>query len=240
MTPIFGSQRFDKGRIIPDSFLEEFRKKDPSTRRYLLNSMTLFACISPEQQHQALNDLIQSELISLAEKSKHYMYDRVISLLQKFNIEKELDDKAIAEYYYRYYLLTGLIPENLTADYLNELIGFIIGLEIIKLLFSMRFVEQQRFFEIQGRYAMQVLLFYRYIKPIRSKIMQDKILEKDVAGTYYYTKARLSEDKLFDSIFEVFKLDKILGIGNLAKDLNFDKDYIYNSPDVPDRDSSFF
>lgn len=240
MTQQFKHKRFDKGRVIPESFLTEFRTKDPSTRRYLLNSMTLFACISPEQQHQALNDLIQSELISLAEKSKNYLYDRVMSVLKKFGIEQLLSDRELAECYYQYYLLTGLIPENLTAEYLNNIINFILGVEAIKLIFSMSFIEQQRFFEIQGRYATQVMLFYRYIKPIRDKLLHEQILTRDIAGSYYYTQASLTEDKLLDCIFETFKLETILNLGELTKDLAFDKEYIYNSSKPDDRDIPFF
>ncbi|MBK4729966.1 hypothetical protein JJD41_08830 [Oxynema sp. CENA135] len=228
MSRQFFRHRLDRGGILPDSFLAEFRTKDPSTRRYLLNSMTLFACISPEQQHQALNDLIQSEVLSLAEKSKHYLYDRIISTLKKFDFDRKIEDRELAEYYYRYYLLTGLIPENLTAEYLNKLVDFILGIELARLIFFMRFVEQQRFFEMQGRYALQVILFYRYIKPIRRKMVKENAVKKDIAGHYYYTKSTLTEDKLLDYIFEVFNLDRIIHLGNLSKVLMFDRDYIYN------------
>ncbi|MCT7977963.1 hypothetical protein [Laspinema olomoucense] len=240
MTQEFRHKRFDKGHVIPHSFLEEFRTKAPSTRRYLLNSLTLFACISPEQQHQALNDLIQSELVSLAEKTQNYLHDRIHTVLQHFGIDEAGESKRIAEYYYRYYLLTGAIPENLTTEYLTHLLNFIIGIEVIKIIFRMSFIEQQRFFEIQGRYAIQVMIFYRYIKPIRDKLIQEKLISRDVSGSYYYTKANLSEDKILDYIFEVFKLEKIETLGELAKDLQFDREYIYKPPHADDRDVPVF
>jgi hypothetical protein len=240
MTQEFRQKRFDKGHIIPESFLEEFRTKAPSTRRYLLNSLTLFACISPEQQHQALNDLIQSELVSLAEKTQMYLHDRIHAVMNRFGIDQSGESKRIAEYYYRYYLLSGTVPENLTTEYLTHLLNFILGIEVIKIIFAMSFIEQQRFFEIQGRYAIQVMIFYRYIKPIRDKLMDEKLISRDVSGSYYYTKPSLSEDKVLDYIFEVFKLDTIENLGELAKDLQFDLEYIYKPPHADERDVPVF
>ncbi|MBO0351709.1 hypothetical protein J0895_22035 [Phormidium pseudopriestleyi FRX01] len=240
MTQEFRYKRFDKGHIIPESFLEEFRTKAPSTRRYLLNSLTLFACISPEQQHQALNDLIQSELVSLAKKTQNYLHDRIHTVLKHFGIDETGESKKLVEYYYRYYLLTGTIPENLTTEYLNHLLNFIIGIEVLKIIFMMSFIEQQRFFEIQGRYAIQVMIFYRYIKPIRDKLMLEKLLYRDVTGSFYYTKVSLSEDKILDYIFEVFQLEKIESLGELAKDLQFDREYIYKPPHADERDVPVF
>ncbi|AFY80971.1 hypothetical protein [Oscillatoria acuminata] len=240
MTQEFRHKRFDKGHIIPESFLEEFRTKAPSTRRYLLNSLTLFACISPEQQHQALNDLIQSELVSLAEKTQTYLHDRIHAVLKYFDVDETGESKRIAEYYYRYYLLTGTVPENLTAEYLTHLLNFIIGIEVLKIIFMMSFIEQQRFFEIQGRYAIQVMIFYRYIKPIRDKLIHEKLIIRDVAGSFYYTKINLSEERILDYIFEAFKLEKIETLGELAKDLQFDREYIYKPPHADDRDVPVF
>ncbi len=240
MTQEFRHKRFDKGHIIPESFLEEFRAKAPSTRRYLLNSLTLFACISPEQQHQALNDLIQSELLSLAQKTQTYLHDRIHLALNHFGVDEAGESKRIAEYYYRYYLLTGTVPENLTAEYLTHLLNFIVGIEVIKIIFKMSFIEQQRFFEIQGRYAVQVMIFYRYIKPARDKLIQEKLVNRDVSGSYYYTKRGLSEEKILDYIFEVFKLENIENLGELAKDLQFDREYIYKPPHDDERDVPIF
>ncbi|WP_242031821.1 hypothetical protein [Microcoleus sp. FACHB-672] len=231
MNKDFSNRRLDRFGVIPYSFLEEFRSKDASTRRYLLNSMTLFASISPEQQHQILNDLIQSELMNLAEQSKKYLHQNVKVVLKRMFIEKPLSEKEIAEYYYKYYTITGVIPEEVTNEYLNILVNFILGIEMSKLLFLMSFVEQQRFFELQENYSAQVVLFYRYIKPIRSKLIKEKIVNRDIIGNYYYNRPWVNEHELLDYIFDLFDLDKIIYLGNCAKVFTFEKEYIYKAPD---------
>ncbi|HEY9836526.1 MAG TPA: hypothetical protein V6D27_06480, partial [Vampirovibrionales bacterium] len=60
------------------------------------------------------------------------------------------------------------------------------------------------------------------------------------AGSFYYTKTHLSEDKVLDYIFEVFKLEKIETLGELATDLQFDREYIYKPPHADDRDVPVF
>ncbi len=229
MNQDFANQRLDRFGVIPYTFLEDFRSKDPSTRRYLLNSMTLFASISPEQQHQILNDLIQSELINLAEQSKKYLHERIAAAFNKFCISQNLGEKDLAEYYYKYYVISGVIPDGITSESLNKLGDFILGLELVKLIFLMSFVEQQRFFELQGNYSSQAVLFYRYIRPIRSKLIKEKIVNRDIIGNYYYSKPWLNESELLDYIFEVFNLETLLYLGQTAKNLTFEKEYIYKS-----------
>ncbi len=231
MAKDFSKKRSDRFGISPQSFLEDFRGKDPSTRRYLLNTMTLFASISPEQQHQILNDLIQSELFILAEKTEKYMYDNIKIILSKFGIDKKLNKKDIAEYYYRYYLITGAIPEKLTAEFLKILVNFVLGIEIAKMIFLMSFVEQQRFFEIQGNYSTQVILFYRYIRPIRAKLIKEKVINRDLIGHYYYNRPWVGEHEVLDYIFDLFSLEKVVFLGSCAQNFTFENDYIYKAPE---------
>ncbi|WP_044170058.1 hypothetical protein [Kamptonema formosum] len=225
----FPNQRLDRFGVIPYTFLEDFRSKDPSTRRYLLNSMTLFASISSEQQHQILNDLIQSELLNLAAQSKKYLQDRIADAFNKFCISKNLGENEIAEYCYSYYVSSGILPDNMTADSLKKLGDFILGIELLKSIFLMSFVEQQRFFELQGNYSSQAVLFYRYIKPIRSKLIKEKVVNRDIIGNYYYSRPWVKEMELVDYIFELFNLESILYLGQTAKNLTFEKEYIYKS-----------
>jgi hypothetical protein len=229
MNQDFPNQQLDRFGVIPYTFLEDFRSKDPSTRRYLLNSMTLFASISPEQQHQILNDLIQSELLNLAEQSKKYLQERITAAFNKFCIGKILGEKEIAEYCYNYYLSSGIIPDEMTAESLNKLGDFILGLELLKCIFLMSFVEQQRFFELQGNYSSQAVLFYRYIRPIRSKLIKEKVVNRDIIGNYYYSRPWVNERELVDYILELFNLESILYLGQTAKKLTFEKEYIYKS-----------
>jgi hypothetical protein len=229
MSQNFPKKRLDKFGVSPSSFIEEFQKKDPSTRRYLLNSLTLFASISPEQQHQILNDLIQSEIMILAGKTQKHIQANVQSILTQLGLERSLNEKEIADCYYRYYLLTGFIPEEVTSNYLKILINFILGIELARLLFSMSFVEQQRFFELQGNYSTQVVLFYRYIRPIRNKMIKENLISRDVAGNHYYTKPIFKENELMDYVFDLFNLEKILYLGSCSSKIIFDKDYVYKA-----------
>ncbi|MCS6793601.1 MAG: hypothetical protein N3E45_15190 [Oscillatoriaceae bacterium SKW80] len=224
----FATSRLDKFGVMPEAFLKEFNTKDASVRRYLLNSFTLFASISPEQQHQILNDLIQAEILNLAKKSQNYIQNKIIEVLKTFGIVKSMQPSEIADYYYRYYLMTGFIPEDVTADYLSKIIDFILGVEIAKMILSMSFIQQQRLFEIQGNYSNQVILFYRYIKPIRRKLIADKVIKRDKRGEHYYAIPLLTESEKLDYVFELFNMDKILYLGSSAKNFTFDKEYIYN------------
>lgn len=101
MSRNFANRRLDLARIMPESFLEEFGQKDAGTRRFLLNALTLFAAISPEQQHQAINDLIQFEIIILSDRSREFLRRRVQGLLKRFYLQKNLGENDIREYYYR-------------------------------------------------------------------------------------------------------------------------------------------
>lgn len=231
MSRNFEKRRLDAARVMPDAFLAEFCNKDAGTRRFLLNALTLFATVSAEQQHQAINDLIQTEISILADRSQTFLKRRVQENLKRFQIEKELNEDEIREYYYRYYMITGLIPERLTPDYLNVLLRFIIGVEIIKMMFSMSCMAQQRFFELQGKYSTQAMLFYRYIKPIRAKLFHEKVLNRDTSGNYYYLSPKLEAYEVMDFIFDIFNLEQILYLGDYADKLSFESDYIYHGPD---------
>lgn len=231
MSRNFANHRLDAAQVMPDSFLKEFGEKDASTRRFLLNVLTLFAAISPEQQHQAINDLIQFEIVILSERSRDFLRRRVQSILDRFHLTKDLSENDIREYYYRYYILTGTIPERLTPDYLNFLMKFIVGVELILMMFSMSFMEQQRLFELQGKYSTQALLFYRYIRPIREKLAREKIVTRDPSGHHYYRRPKLDHSEMMDFVFEVFDLDRIAYLGEYAEKLSFEKDYIQGQPE---------
>ncbi len=230
MSRKFGERRLDGAKVLPTHFLDEFETRDASTRRFVLNALTLFATISPEQQHQALNDLIQREISILSERSRKFLHRRVKDILKPFHIDKEIKDADVREYYYRYYMLTGIIPERPTPDYLNMLLTFIVGVEIIQMIFRMSFMEQQRFFELQGKYSTQAMLFYRYIKPTRAKLATEKRLNRDPAGNHYYRRPKLSTAEALDFIFEIFDLEAITYIGNFSEKLAFEFDYIYAKP----------
>lgn len=228
MSRNFAKRRLDLARVMPEKFLAEFRTKDASTRRFLLNALTLFATVSPEQQHQAINDLIQSELVVLADKSQKFLERRVREILSRFHIAKTLSERETQEYYYRYYMLTGVIPEKLTPDCLNLLLRFVVGTETIKMLFRMSFMEQQRFFELQGKYSTQAMLFYRYIKPIRAKLFREEVLKRDASGNHYYRHLTLEDEEILDYVFDIFELDRVLYLGDFAERLVFEPDYIFS------------
>ncbi|GAB4352980.1 MAG: hypothetical protein Fur0042_21620 [Cyanophyceae cyanobacterium] len=236
MSRDFAKRRLEVAQVVPEAFLAEFCQRDAGTRRFLLNALTLFAAISPEQQHQAINDLIQSEIFLLAEKSLQFLQRRVKDVLYPFHIAKELEDDDIREYYYRYYMQTGQIPERLTPEYLNVMLKFIVGVELLKTLFRMSFMEQQRFFEIQGKYSTQALLFYRYIKPIRRKLARERVTSRDPSGTHYYQHPKLDEAELMDYIFDIFDLETIVHLGEFSEKLSFESDYIYAKETDDDRD----
>ncbi|MEM9245119.1 MAG: hypothetical protein AAGA67_05190 [Cyanobacteria bacterium P01_F01_bin.153] len=230
MSRKFGERRLDGARVLPQPFLDEFETRDASTRRFVLNALTLFATISPEQQHQALNDLIQQEIAILSERSRKFLHRRVKNILEPFHIEKAIEDADVREYYYRYYMLTGIIPERPTPDYLNMLLTFIVGVELIQMIFRMSFMEQQRFFELQGKYSTQAMLFYRYIKPTRAKLADEKRLNRDPAGNHYYRRPKLTTAEALDFIFETFDLEAITYLGNFSEKLVFEFNYIYAKP----------
>jgi hypothetical protein len=238
MSRNFANRRLDLARIMPDSFLEEFGQKDAGTRRFLLNALTLFAAISPEQQHQAINDLIQFEIIILSDRSREFLRRRVQGLLKRFYLQKNLGENDIREYYYRYYILTGTIPERLTPDYLNFLMKFIVGIELIIMIFCMSFMEQQRFFELQGKYSTQALLFYHYIRPIRDKLVRERVVTRDPSGNHYYRRPTLDHSEVMDFVFDVFDLDRIVALGEYAEKLAFERDYIHSGPDELESDGS--
>lgn len=237
MSRNFANRRLDIARIMPESFLEEFGQKDASTRRFLLNALTLFAAISAEQQHQAINDLIQFEIVILSDRSREFLRRRVQSILHRFHLEKDLTEHDIREYYYRYYILTGTIPERLTPDYLNFLMKFIVGIELIIMIFCMSFMEQQRFFELQGKYSTQALLFYHYIRPIRDKLVRERIVTRDSSGNHYYRRPLLDGSEVMDFVFEVFDLDRIAALGEYAEKLAFERDYIHSRPEDSETES---
>ena len=232
MSREFAKRRLEVAQVIPASFVTEFCQRDSGTRRFLLNALTLFAAISPEQQHQAINDLIQSEIFLLAEKSIQFLRRRVKEVLAPFKIAKEMGDEDIREYYYRYYMQTGRIPERLTPEYLNLMLKFIVGVEILRTTFQMSFMEQQRFFEIQGKYSTQALLFYRYIKPIRNKLMRERVTSRDPSGMHYYQHPNLDHEDLIGYIFDVFDLETIIQLGEFSENLAFEPDYIYSAQEV--------
>lgn len=168
--------------------------------------------------------------------------------LKKFHINVELDDLELKNYIQQFYIHSAQNLRGQPNLYLelvlklfqnkkerNNLFNYILGFEILKMIFQMSWSQHERLYRLQKH---QEIFIKTYIKPIQythkiNGIVVPKYEDIFFAKRSYYVKRpKIKEKRLIELLMATFTTDTVTNLGFLLicnlNCLVFDYDYIFD------------
>jgi hypothetical protein len=234
--------------IIPIEVKKWVESLPLSQRRYVLSLCHLMCAVPSETQVEFLNNYVADSLVSQIIED-HVPQQIIKKHLKKFHIEKELSDLELKKYIEQYYIHSAQDLRTQPIFYLesvlrliynieerNNLFNYILGFEIIKMIFKMSWLQHERLYKLQKN---QEGFIKTYIKPIQHTHRVNGIIvprhEKIFFAkrNYFVKKPKIREKKLIELVIATFTTDTVTDLGFLViRNLNFlafDYEYIFSS-----------
>ena len=217
-------------------------------RRYVLSLCHLLCAATPEAQASFLDEYTAEGMITKI--LMDYDAQKTAQIyLSKFHINISLTGNILRKYIRQFYIHSAQDMRRQLNQYLesalklmasqqekNNILNYILGFEILKMIFKMSWLEQERFYRLQIN---QDQFYHNYIKPIKSAHRLNKIVNpKDenvffAKRDYYVKKPAIKDKKLIELIMLTFSTEQVcdlgFGLSHSLKHIVFDYDYIYNS-----------
>lgn len=169
--------------------------------------------------------------------------------LRKFHIHKIIDDVVVKEYIEQFYihlsqdLRTHMDSHIEVALQLvsnkkerNNIFYYILGFEILKMIFQMSWLQHERLYELQKN---QESFIKNYIKPIQETHRLNGIVVPRnqniffAKRSYFIKKPKIKDKKLNELVMATFTTDTVKHLGFLiVRHLNFlvfDYEYIFSN-----------
>lgn len=234
--------------IVPVEVKKWVESLPLNQRRYVLSLCHLMCASSEEVQSEFLNNYVADGLVSKILKDR--VPQQIIRKhLKQFHINKELSDLALRKYIQQFYVHSAqdlrtepdLYLESVfrllrNAEEQNNLFNYILGFEILKMMFQMSWLQHERLYRLQKN---QESFIKTYIKPIQYTHRINGIIVPKyehiffAKRNYYLTKPTIREKKLIELVMATFTTDTVTNLGFLViRHLNFlvfDYEYIFNS-----------
>ncbi|NEO27857.1 MAG: cobyrinic acid a,c-diamide synthase, partial [Kamptonema sp. SIO4C4] len=167
--------------------------------------------------------------------------------LESFHIHTDLSPNVLRKYIRQFYIHSAQDVRREPEKYLesalrlvvspeekNYVLNYILGFELIKMMFKMSWLQQERFYSLQHN---QEEFFNTYIKPIQyahriNGIIQPKDKKMFFAQrNYFVQKPEISDKKVLELIMVTFTTDTVSNLGfSIVRNIRpvpFDYDYIY-------------
>lgn len=234
--------------IVPIEVKKWVESLPLNQRRYVLSLCHLMCASSEQAQSEFLNNYVADGLVS------RMLQDRVPQQiikkhLKQFHLDKELSDLVLKKCIQQFYVhsaqdlrtqpdlyLESVLRLFRNAEERNNLFNYILGFEILKMIFQMSWLQHERLYRLQKN---QESFTKTYIKPIQYTHRINGIIVPKyehiffAKRNYYLTKPMIREKKLIELIMATFTTDTVTNLGFLIiRHLNFlvfDYDYIFNS-----------
>ncbi|NJL87314.1 MAG: cobyrinic acid a,c-diamide synthase [Leptolyngbyaceae cyanobacterium SM1_1_3] len=217
-------------------------------RRYVLSLCHLMCATPPEMQAEFLDEYTADGLISRIIQDRDTQ-QRVNSHLQQLHIKTELSEPVIRRYIRQFYIHSaqdmrqqpGLYLESAlklvaSTEERNSVFCYILGFELIKLMFRMSWSQQERLYRLQ---VSQEDFIRQYIRPIQyAHRINGLIVPKDeefffARRAYFVQIPKISGKRLIELGMATFSTDVVTGFGfsiiRHANSFQFDYAYIYES-----------
>ena len=234
--------------IIPIEVKKWVESLPLSQRRYVLSLCHLMCAVPIETQVEFLNNYVADSLVSQIIED-HVPQQIIKKYLKKFHIDKELSDLELKKYIEQYYIhsaqdlrtqpnfyLESVLRLIYNIEERNNLFNYILGFEIIKMIFKMSWLQHERLYKLQKN---QEGFIKTYIKPIQHTHRVNGIIvprhEKIFFAkrNYFVKKPKIREKKLIELVIATFTTDTVTDLGFLViRNLNFlafDYEYIFSS-----------
>lgn len=215
-------------------------------RRYIL-SLCHLVCTTPSEQQSEFLDAYTAEGLLSHIAADADTRRRVNEHLKRFHCNTELNDDTFRHYIRHVYLHSMQDTDQRPELYLETvlmLIGsarkrssvlcYILGFEILKLLFSMSWSQHERLSSLQVNEDQFVRTF---IQPVQQSHKRHKIVvpkgEKEFFARrdYYIQQPDIEPQQLVDLVIKSFTADQIIEIGFTVlrhpNAIHFDYDYVY-------------
>ncbi|MEM6450686.1 MAG: cobyrinic acid a,c-diamide synthase [Cyanobacteria bacterium P01_D01_bin.105] len=221
-------------------------------RRYVL-SLCHLVCATPSAQQAEFLDAYTAEGLLSHIGDDADMRQRVNEHLSRFRSEAAIDDETVRKYIRQMYvhsvqdarertdlyIETALMMMGNVQDH-SSVLSYILGFEILKLLFSMSWEQHERLYHLQPN---QDDFTREYIHPVQAShkrhgIVKPKDRENFFARREYFVKTpNIHPKRMVNLIIEAFSADKIIALGfsilRHPNAIHYDHDYIYSDAESP-------
>ena len=221
-------------------------------RRYVLSLCYILCASSPEKQAEFLDEYTADGLMAKMLEDIDTL-QRVKQYLSAFQIKAPLNESVLRGYIRQIYIHSAQDARCQPSQYLesalklalspkdkDNVFNYIIGFEMIKLLFQMSWVQHERLSRLQTN---QDYFIKNYLKPIQhAHKVNGIIVPKDervffAKRDYYVQKPEIKSRKLIELVMATFTTSQVIACGfsltRHSRAFDFDYDYIfnYNEPD---------
>jgi hypothetical protein len=217
-------------------------------RRYVLSLCHLVCATSPAQQAEFLDAYTAEGLLSRVVDDADTRA-RVNEHLVRFRSSAAIDDETVRKYIRRAYMHSMQDAQQRPDLYLetaltlmgsaqqnSSLLSYILGFEILKLLFGMSWEQHERLYHLQPN---QDEFTREYIRPVQESHKRHGIVtpkgEKNFFARrdYYIREPQIHPQRLVTMIIEAFSADRIIELGfSLLRHpdaIHYDHEYIYST-----------
>ncbi|MEL6937161.1 MAG: cobyrinic acid a,c-diamide synthase [Cyanobacteria bacterium J06636_28] len=158
-------------------------------RRYVLSLCHVMCATSTEEQARFLDDYTADGMVSRIIHDQDTQ-QRISSHLRRFRIDTQITEKVLRRYIRQFYVHSAQTRQQQAKAYLesamllrvngqeyNRVLGYILGFELLVLLFKMSWEQHERFYCLQPN---QEDFFNLYIRPVqRAHRLNGVIVPKD-------------------------------------------------------------
>ncbi len=215
-------------------------------RRYVLSLCHLLCAATPEVRAEFLDEYTANGLISKLVENEE-IRQKVTLNLDRFQIKTELTETALRNYIRQFYIHSAqdsrikpdLILESAlrvvaSTEERNHIYNYILGFELIKLLFRMSWLQHERLYRLQRNQEEFIAL---YLKPIQQTHRLNQIIvPRDenlffARRDYFVQLPEISDKKLTELAIATFTTDIISNFGfsviRHPDAIVYDPDYIF-------------
>jgi hypothetical protein len=248
--------RLMKHNVMFDKLPQEVKQWAESLpwneRRYVLSLCYILCASSPDKQAEFLDEYTADGLMAKMLEDIDTL-QRVKQYLSAFQIKAPLNESVLRGYIRQFYIHSAQDARCQPSQYLesalklalspkdkDNVFNYIIGFEMIKLLFQMSWVQHERLSRLQTN---QDYFIKNYLKPIQhAHKVNGIIVPKDervffAKRDYYVQKPEIKSRKLIELVMATFTTSQVIACGfsltRHSRAFDFDYDYIfnYNEPD---------
>lgn len=216
-------------------------------RRYLLSLCHLMCAATPEMQADFLDDYTADGLVAKMLQDRDTQ-QRVIEYLQEFHIDVNISEFLLRTYIRQFYLhsaqdvrrtpdmyLESALRLVLSTEERTNVFNYILGFELLKMLFQMSWLQQERLYQLQQN---QEAFLTTYIKPIQHAHVINGIIRPKYKKEFFFEKRdhfvqkpAISVKKVVALVTATFSTDTVTRLGfsiiRHRKSLKFDYEYIF-------------
>lgn len=255
MAAINGSQKHSITDSLPKEARQWLLDLPWAQRRYVLSLCHVMCAMPPEEQAQFLDDYTADGVVSRIIHDKDTQ-QRISHHLRRFRIETQLTQTILRRYIRQFYIHSAQNRHQQDTAYLeaairlmtngqehSRVLTYILGFELIVLLFSMSWAQHERFYRLQPN---QEDFFNLYIRPVqRAHRLNGVIVPKDenrffARRDYFVRIPKLKRGRAVALIMASFSPEQINQLGAMVmrhrNALQFDYGYIFHE----ESDSAIF